>query len=287
MSAAAIIERQVVPERRYAAGFSFLQHGRAADPLPLLLLHGIGSNASSFTPLMRALGDLYASIAWDAPGYGESDHLEAEWPSAAHYAEALDRLLQRLAIQRAVLLGHSLGALIAARFAVQYPAKVAGLMLVSPAAGYASPPHEPLPPAVHGRLEELKQLGPASFAAKRAPRLLSQPETMPDIRATVEQAMASIDVAGYAQAARMLATGAIVEDVSRLSVPTLVVCGAHDVITPPEQAQRIAAAIAPDAKAGEAIIVANAGHALPQEQPEYLAALIRDFVGRLPARRPA
>ena len=100
------------------AGFSYLRSG-GGKGIPIVLLHGIGSNAQSFEPLMRALP--HPAIAWNAPGYGESDPLTQEWPDASDYAAALQRLLAHLQVKQCVLLGHSLGALIAARYAVRQP----------------------------------------------------------------------------------------------------------------------------------------------------------------------
>ena len=106
--------------QRSAAGLSFLACD-GSKGTPVLLLHGIGSNAQSFVPLMQAFDRRCAVLAWDAPGYGDSQPLAPAWPDAADYAGALDRLLAALDVARCVLLGHSLGALIAARFAAAWP----------------------------------------------------------------------------------------------------------------------------------------------------------------------
>ena len=75
--------------RRMAAGLSYLARDGAG--IPIVLLHGIGSNAQSFEPLMRALDR--PALAWDAPGYGASEPLAAQWPDASDYAAAVDRWL--------------------------------------------------------------------------------------------------------------------------------------------------------------------------------------------------
>ena len=82
-----------------------------------MLLHGIGSNAQSFVPLMQALADAVRRSPGMRPATATSQQLAAEWPDASDYAAALNRLLAHLDISRCILLGHSLGALIAARFA--------------------------------------------------------------------------------------------------------------------------------------------------------------------------
>ena len=101
--------------RHTAASISYLRC-EGGGPMPVVLLHGIGSNAESFEPLMQALDGTYPTLAWDAPGYGDSKPLKVQWPDASHYAAALDRLLTRLKIARCVLVGHALGCLMAARW---------------------------------------------------------------------------------------------------------------------------------------------------------------------------
>ena len=67
---------------------SYLEMG-SGDAPALVMLHGIGSNAGSFAPLMTRLAARRRVIAWNAPGYGASAPLAADWPSADDYARAL------------------------------------------------------------------------------------------------------------------------------------------------------------------------------------------------------
>ena len=88
-----------------AAGLSYLARGGGGDT-PIVLLHGIGSNAQSFEPLIRVLSARHRVVAWDAPGYGRSQPLAVAWPDASDYAAALDRLLVELDVARCILVGH-------------------------------------------------------------------------------------------------------------------------------------------------------------------------------------
>ena len=117
-----------------AEGISYLARDGGAGT-PIVLLHGIGSNAQSFVPLIEALEGRPA-LAWNAPGYGASQPLTVDWPDASDYAAAVSRLLTHLGISRCILLGHSLGTLIAARFAVTSPKQVAMLFLVRTTAAH-------------------------------------------------------------------------------------------------------------------------------------------------------
>ncbi len=168
-----------------------------------------------------------------------SQPLAAEWPDASDYAAALNRLLARLDISRCILLGHSLGALIAARFALVSPKRVTTLFLVSPALGHAVERGAALPPAVARRIEDLDRLGAEQFAAARAPLLLGDPAGQPDVLQAVASAMAAVRRPGYDQAARMLASGRLLEDAAKIDVPTAVLVGSKDTITPPANARRV------------------------------------------------
>ncbi|MFL6797789.1 MAG: alpha/beta fold hydrolase [Xanthobacteraceae bacterium] len=259
------------------AGLSYLGSD-AGQGLPIVLLHGIGSNAQSFVPLMQALASHYSTLAWDAPGYGNSQELPQEWPDASDYALALERLLAATGVSRCVVVGHSLGALIAARYAVSFPLQVMALVLISPALGYGAEKHAPLPPPVAKRIEELDRLGPAAFSRARSPGLLADPAARPDVLQTVQQAMAAVRRPGYDQAARLLAVGRLVEDAAKMTVPTAVLVGLQDRITPPAHVRR----------AFDGLLAAqerlyrefdHAGHAICLEQPALVADAIAELIG--------
>jgi pimeloyl-ACP methyl ester carboxylesterase len=256
-------------------GISYLQREGLPGSPSFVLLHGIGSNAASWLPLMQTLDACFPCFAWDLPGYGESAPLSESWPLPEDYAVALERWLGPLGPRKVVVVGHSLGALIAARFAATRAARTQALVLVSPAAGYGVPRGASLPGGVAHRLTDFEHLGATEYAHQRAPRLLADPAGRPDLCRAVEDAMAGLKLPGYAQAVRLLASADIFQDVRLLAVPTLVLCGVADTITPPEHTARIAEAVplAFRARSETPVLIEAAGHALPQEQPDAVAAL--------------
>ena len=120
------------------------------------------------------------------------------------------------------------------------------------------------------RIDELKALGAKAFAAKRAPRLVWQPDRHRKVAAIVQTGMSQVTLPGYAQAARMLAAGRLLEDASRLSTPADVVVGDNDIITPPEAAARLHGAL-PKPICGALVHIADAGHAIYQQSPAAFA----------------
>ena len=261
--------------RSSAAGVSILTRRGDAEGVPLMLLHGIGSNAQSWAAAMAALDPLITAIAWNAPGYGESDALDAKSPTPAHYADRLAALLDELDIERIVLAGHSLGALFACRFTAAHPNRVAGLAIFSPALGYKVPEGEPLPAKVQSRIDDLDQLGPEAFARLRAERLVFRPEAKPEVVESVQHGMAAVNPMGYAQAVRALGAGDLLGDAARITAPCIVATGAEDVVTPPANAEAAHAALR---CVIPVVSVPDAGHALPQEAPVLVAKLLGRFV---------
>ncbi|MCB1999124.1 MAG: alpha/beta fold hydrolase [Burkholderiaceae bacterium] len=219
----------------------------ATDAVTHVLLHGIGSASGSWlAQLQQVAGGTGARshvLAWDAPGYGASSALAMASPRAADYATRLWAWLDALAVTQAVtLVGHSLGALMAAAAAVQAPSRVARLILLAPAQGYAHASAELREKKLSDRLANLAALGPAGIARKRAGAMLSA-EADASQRAFVEHVMAQIDPAGYTQAARMLASGDLPGDLRRVACPVTIANGESDTITPPQAARALALAI--------------------------------------------
>jgi pimeloyl-ACP methyl ester carboxylesterase len=258
-----------------AAGIAYVRRQGRGGGVPLILLHGIGSNAGSFEVLMAALPPTMDVLAWNAPGYAASEPLAEKAPTPEHYAEVLVQLLDSLSYSRVALVGHSLGCLFAARFAAAHASRVAALALLSPALGYRAAPGATLPSTVQARIDEISSLGPEAFAAKRAARLVHAPERKPQILAAVQSSMAAVNLAGYVQAVHALGAGDLLADAAHIAAPTLVAVGAEDVVTPPANARAAHAALARPAGYHE---IADAGHALPQEQPAIVANLLSQLV---------
>jgi pimeloyl-ACP methyl ester carboxylesterase len=98
----------------------------------------------------------------------------------------------------------------------------------------------------------------------------------PEALAGVQRAMALVKPEGYAQAVRALGAGDLLADAARLVHPALVACGDKDVVTPPDNARSLHAAL----PAGSTLhLIPEAGHAMPQEAPDALAPLLAGAVG--------
>ncbi|MFI4997504.1 MAG: alpha/beta fold hydrolase [Hyphomicrobiales bacterium] len=255
--------------------------------MSVVLLHGIGSRARSFVPLIEALDPRDEVIAWDAPGYGPSPPLAQEWPLALDYAQALEAMLAELKIEGAILVGHSLGTLIAASHARHFGERLSGLVLMSPAPGFGAPRGGPMPDAARARLEKFEELGPAGYAERRSPQLVHDPAACPELVKELAATMATMRQPGYGQAARMLASGRLLDDVAQTRLPCLVLCGGEDAITPPAMARRVeAASLARSDAAGTRLaLLSGVGHMIYLEATAAVASHLRGFAGTIEKRQ--
>ncbi|MDR5752265.1 MULTISPECIES: alpha/beta fold hydrolase [unclassified Caballeronia] len=247
--------------------------------LPVVLLHGIGSGAASWVRQMEALGATRRVLAWDAPGYGASTPVAAASPVAADYAAALADWLDALDIERCVLVGHSLGAIIGGAFAARHASRVAGLLLVSPAGGYGAASAEEREAKRDARLAMLAELGPRGLADTRSANMLSA-HASDEARDWVRWNMARIVPHGYAQATHLLANADLAADLQGYRGRVAVAVGADDAITPPAACERIANV------AGVSLqVIPHAGHAGYVETPAAYTTLIDAFCGAGDAQR--
>ncbi|CAE6767646.1 alpha/beta fold hydrolase [Paraburkholderia haematera] len=245
--------------------------GAGSEALPVVMLHGIGSGAASWVQQFEVLGETRRVLAWDAPGYAASTPVEAESPVASDYATVLKAWLDALGIERCVLLGHSLGAIIAGAFAVTNPQRVAGLLLLSPAGGYGASPAEVRETKRDQRLTMLQELGPQGLAEKRSTNMLSA-HASDEARAWVRWNMSRVIPHGYAQATHLLVNADLASDLARHTGRINIAVGADDAITPPEACERLALA------AGTTLqVVPRAGHAGYIEAPAAYTAIIDTF----------
>ncbi|NIF76972.1 alpha/beta fold hydrolase [Paraburkholderia sp. Cy-641] len=251
---------------------SYREAGQAGnDALPLVLLHGIGSGAASWVQQFDALGATRRVLAWDAPGYGASTPVAAASPLAQDYAAVLKEWLDTLGIERCVLVGHSLGAIIAGAFALAHPQRLAGLLLLSPAGGYGAASAEVRDAKRAQRLAMLNELGPQGLAEKRSANMLSA-HANDAARAWVRWNMARVIPHGYAQATHLLANADLAGDLARYEGRVDVAVGAEDTITAPEACEKIALAARTRLQ-----IVPRAGHAGYIEEPAAYTAIIDTF----------
>lgn len=255
-------------------------HEPTAQPRgTILLLHGIGGSADTFAgaaPRLAAGG--WRTVAWDAPGYGESPDPGPGFPGAdapGAYVAAVIALVAELGVSQVHLAGVSSGGVIATHVATRRPEVVASLTLIDSTRGSGRSAERAT--AMRGRAPELQRVGAAAYAVARAPRLLADGAD-PAVAAEVERQMAALRTPGYAGAAEMMAQSDTGAALSGIGVPTLVLVGDQDRVTGVEESQLLARTI-PGARLD---LIDHAGHAAVQERPAAVAESILSFLAELP-----
>jgi pimeloyl-ACP methyl ester carboxylesterase len=243
-------------------GDATIHYETAGDGFPLVLLHGIGSNSRSWRRQLAALSTHFKVIAWDAPGYGRSSDPTGE-PSMRFYAECLRRFLEAIGLKSIFLLGHSTGGVIAQEFYRMYPEFVRRLVL-------ADTRYVGSQAVLEQRLNTLRTMTPAQLAQERGPKLLT-PKAPPHLIQEVVSIMSEVRLIGYEFAARALAQSDTREVVRNLAVPTLLIWGAEDEITPMWNAVPPGATLK---------IIPDAGHLCYIEQPDRFNEIVKGFLSK-------
>jgi pimeloyl-ACP methyl ester carboxylesterase len=246
-------------------------HARAGHGPTLVLLHGIGGNASQWQQQLAGLADSFDLIAWDAPGYGGSDDPGADW-SLADYADCLAGLLDALDLDQVHLLGQSWGGVLAQEMHRRHAARLRTLILADTLPAGAQPAEERRA-SLEGRLRALETMTPAEMARTRTPALVGRDPT-PEALAEIEQMMAEIRPSGYRRAAIVLAEADTRDTLPTIRIPTLVIAGELDRIVPMPLAEQLRDNI-PNAAW---VVIPDAGHLGGQERPDVFNATVREWL---------
>ena len=252
-----------------------------------MLLHGVGENALDWRWSMPALTRTHRVYAPHLPGSGGSAEPEGGDYSPASFERFLVAFLDASGIERAVVVGNSLGGLVGLRLALADPERVATLGLLAGAGlgRKASPALRSLALPGYGRLAVAwgkRPPGAAQRALGRAALLFARPRGVPVEWLKEQYRLARLPGFLEAQLATVRAQVGLrgqrellLDRLPFLKVPTLVVWGERDRVLPPAQAREAIVRI-PD---GSLELVPDCGH-LPQvERPDHLAEILARFLG--------
>ena len=239
----------------------------AGDAVPVVLLHGVGSDKSVWHPQLAHFATQRRAIAFDYPGYGDSDPAP-QGTTRDDYARAIWSALDALGVDRAHICGLSLGGVIAIAMHAAAPQRCASLILADTFALH------PQGQAIYDRsVAALRDGTLRAFAEARVDFLLHQPAD-PAVRSEVIETMAAIDASAYRIGAEAVWLADQRERALALRVPTLIICGSDDKPTPPELSDALHALIAGSRLA----MVERAGHLTNLEQPEIFNDLVETFL---------
>jgi pimeloyl-ACP methyl ester carboxylesterase len=251
---------------------------------PVLLVHGFPLDHTMWGAQIAALSGRARVIAPDLRGFGQTPLAPGDAErgiSMEAYADDLAELLDTLAIrQPIVLVGFSMGGYVAWRFLRKYGARLRALVQCDTRA------RADTEEARAGRMkmaEHVAEWGSGRIAEMMGPKLFApatfekQPEVVAAMRVTVERT----PPAGIAAAQRgMAARPDVTSWLSTIQVPTLVLVGELDAISPPAEMKEIADAI----PGAEFVVIPRAGHMTTMEEPAAVNGAIANFLDRVASR---
>jgi pimeloyl-ACP methyl ester carboxylesterase len=230
---------------------------------PLVTIHGIGG---------ACWGGFRADLPWFLPGYGGTPMLAET--SFAGWAQALRAAMDAAGIERADILGHSIGGMVAQEFALTFPERLRRLVLyaTTPAFGGNDPGFARQ--FLADRLSPLQAGVSMADLARQSMTAMLGPTASPAALAEVITAMASTPPEAYRTTVTCLTTFDRRADLPRIAAPTLLLAGERDPLAPPRTMQRMAEAM-PDA---HLVVLPGAGHLAHLEVPVTFAAAVHAFL---------
>ena len=249
---------------------------------PVVLLHGYLGNASMWSSQLVELEQHYRVIVPELWGHGNSDPLPAEVRDLHALVRHIEQLLDALTIEKCVLVGQSIGGMLAAELALILPHRVAGLVLMNTYLG-----DEPSnaksrimamidqAEADNGFSDELiDQIEPMFF-------LQDENESTIKARHVFRKELASMDSARLSGS--IIPIGRMIfnrPDLRRrlpelMGIPALVMCGEYDVVRPPSESMEMAELLG-----CPYVEVSGAGHSASVERPDFVTHALIDFIDR-------
>ncbi|MGF6999705.1 alpha/beta fold hydrolase [Paraburkholderia sp. GAS32] len=251
--------------RGEAAGTSYsvyaprLEEARAT----VVLIHGVGMNQTVWSPQIEALTANYQVVVYDMLGHGDSA-LPTVAPTLDEYASQLEALLDTMRIERAHVVGHSMGALVALEFALQHPQRTLSVAALNAVYDRSPAQRE----AVMTRAATLGDAPLDTGVDATLSRWFGDPVPghLTQAAQAVHGLLLSVDPVGYARTYRLFASSddAHVGRLASLAVPALFLTGECDPNSSPAMSRAMAAAT----PFGRAEIIANERHMMNLTDPE-------------------
>jgi pimeloyl-ACP methyl ester carboxylesterase len=244
----------------------------------LVLISGLGYSSWQWHKMVPFLAEHFQVVMFDNRGVGQSDKPAGPYTAQMLAADTVG-LLDALGIEKAIVMGHSMGGFIAQAMTLDFPQRVAKLILCS--TNFGGPRHIPVTPEAMKVLTDVTSDALTRFknglAVSTAP---GWPEKNPEmIEEWIRWRVANPIEPVHYQAQLAIGLGLLPEAAAfenklpEISVPTLILFGAHDKVVPPANADLLAKQIA----GSQIRILPDAGHFFPLEIPEAASKAVIEF----------
>ncbi len=240
-------------------------------PPPLLFIHGLGGDHAFWLYQTPAFCHRHPVLTLDLRGHGQASKPAADW-TMADMARDVAHLLHTLGVERAHVIGCSLGGMVAQQLALDSPHAVASLVLVDTLCGAPAG----FEAVVLEALQFIERNDMATVARARITNAFSD-AVDPVMREYVIARVARNDKAAYVRTARATFGFAVRERLAEITAPTLVIVGEEDRVTPPVLSEELAARI----RGARLVRIPGAGHISNMERPGEFNRALSDFLSQL------
>jgi len=237
----------------------------------MVFLHGLAGNSRSWEHQFEAFSRTHRVIAWDAPGFGGSDCVGSDVDA---FSDTLCALLDFLDVSEIYLTGHSMGGIVAGRFAGTHPERVAALVMSCSFWGGATPKGGPLASGYQARLDKLSTISAQQYGQQRAAAMLTKdaPQDVVEMAASIAS---ETRTDGFEASARMLQETDNRSLLQTLDAPVTVLSGELDPVITEETTEKFTGLI-PNATR---VVIRGAGHAPYLEYPTPYNMALGDAFG--------
>ena len=243
----------------------------------VLMLHGIGGGHLAFAPQLETFAAAgYRAVAWDMPGYGRSAPIEPYTFKglAASCIALIEALMRGHGGGPVVLLGHSMGGMVAQEVVARRPDLVSHLVLCGTSPAFGKPEGDWQRDFIAQRTAPLDAgQSMADLAAVLVPKMIG-PGSLPEGVALAVRCMAEVNPSTYRHALQALVTFNRKAELANILVPTLLLAGEHDKNAPPVVMQKMAQAIA----GSDYVELHGIGHLQNLEAPDEFDAAVLNFL---------
>jgi pimeloyl-ACP methyl ester carboxylesterase len=254
----------------------YVERGRPGG-LPLVLLHGITDSWRSFEPVLPHLPDSVHAFALTQRGHGEASCPTAGY-RPADFASDVDLFMGALGLDAAVVVGHSMGSLVAQHFALVRPERVRGLALLG---AFATLRHDaPMQALWRSTMSTLTDPIDPAFVLDFQRSTVAR-EIPPEFLDAVVAESLKVPARVWREAFGGLIADDVTPALHRIAVPTLILWGEADAMASASQQAQLARGI----RGAELRVYAGCGHAPHWEEPRRVAADLAGFAAAL--RQPA
>jgi 3-oxoadipate enol-lactonase len=239
--------------------------------LPLVFVHGLGGTSNIWHPQRLGLSKFFKVVTLDLPGSGRSDKSERHF-TMERWVEQLAAFAEALRLDKFVLVGHSMTTVLAQKFAAKHGSRLAALVLCGPITELVPAGKEAFTKRAETVLKEgMTAIADTVLAGALTP---ASREANAALAGLVREMLMSNDPPCYAGQCHALLNGSARADQPNIKVPTLILVGDQDGVTPLANARAIAAAVS-----GARIrIIPATAHLTMLERPEAFNATLIEFL---------